>query len=174
METLEKQFIDKLYDEMYRQMLLYARRILHDNSLAEEVVQETFRIACKKIDDVIASPNPEGWLFLTLQNAIRTMKRNQSKLARMFVYVSAVESLDKYCDAAIMEEEPDLLYGDLIGQQDYELIKKFAVDKKSLAEIADEAGISINACKQRIFRAKRTLRSKIAKYDEDKNIHNKK
>ena len=48
METPEKQFIDKLYDEMYRQMFLYARRILGDNSLAEETVQETFRIACKK------------------------------------------------------------------------------------------------------------------------------
>lgn len=168
METPEKQFIDKLYDEMYRQMFLYARRILGDNSLAEETVQETFRIACKKIDVVMASPNPEGWLFLTLQNAIRSMRRNQSKLARMFIYIPSIEGFERYSDETIMEEDPDLLYGDLIGQKDYELIKKFAVDRKSLAEIADEAGISVNTCKQRIFRAKRTLRSKIAKYNADK------
>lgn len=174
METLGKQFIDKLYDEMYRQMLLYARRILHDNSLAEEVVQETFRIACKKIDIVMASPNPEGWLFLTLQNAIRNMKRNQSKLAHMLIYVSAVEGFERYYDETIMVEDPDLLYGNLAGQNDYELIKQFALDRKSLAEIADELGISVNTCKQRIFRAKKTLRSKIAEYDEDKKIHNKK
>jgi RNA polymerase sigma-70 factor (ECF subfamily) len=165
MEQNDEQFIEKLYDEMFESLLRYAKKILHDDCLAEEAVQETFRIACQKSRDLLASPNPEGWLYLTLQNAIRTMKRNQDKLARMIVYVSAVEDLERFSGEEVKNENPDILYEDLVGQKEYELLKKFAIEKRTISEIADELGISLNACKQRIFRAKKYLREQIEKHN---------
>lgn len=175
METREKQLISALYEEMYRKLLFYAQQILHDRFLAEEAVQETFRIACTKVKVLESSPNPQGWLFLTLQNAIRNMRRNQNKLAQMLIYVSAVDGLNQFVDGQADNENPDILYNDMCGSDDYELIKKFAVNKQPIAEIADELGISPNACKQRIFRAKRSLRRRIEEYQikenkQDKNL----
>lgn len=71
METREKQLIDRLYDEQYEQLLMYAQAVLSDVALAEDAVQETFRIACHKAGSLAASPNPPGWLFQTLRNTIK-------------------------------------------------------------------------------------------------------
>ena len=51
----EDQFISALYEDMFNKLLMYANTALSNRSLAEEAVQETFRIACMKIDDVKAS-----------------------------------------------------------------------------------------------------------------------
>ena len=44
----DRVLIDVMYREMFRQLWIWARRQLEDDGLAEEAVQETFRIACEK------------------------------------------------------------------------------------------------------------------------------
>lgn len=46
-------FIESLYKEMFTQLCVYAMNALNDHQLAEEAVQDTFRIACIKIDSII-------------------------------------------------------------------------------------------------------------------------
>ena len=45
----QEEIIAQLYREMYRKLVVYAENALND-SLAEEAVQDTFRIACSKYD----------------------------------------------------------------------------------------------------------------------------
>ena len=52
--------IEQLYFEMYHKLFLYAQSALRDHSLAEEAVQETFRIACAKADRLAESENRQG------------------------------------------------------------------------------------------------------------------
>lgn len=40
--------IEELYLQMYNGMMAYARSSLSEEALAEEAIQETFRIACQK------------------------------------------------------------------------------------------------------------------------------
>ena len=72
--------IDKIYREMFRKLWIYAKIQLEDESLAEEAVQETFRIACEKPDSVINSDNPNGWIMNTLKYTIRGIKRDRTYL----------------------------------------------------------------------------------------------
>ena len=59
----QRKAVEKLYMEMYNALSVYARSALHDHILAEEAVQDTFRIACSKVNDFLSSPNPKGWLL---------------------------------------------------------------------------------------------------------------
>ena len=46
----EEEYIERLYREMYTRLCIYAMSALGSKALAEEVVQDTFRIACIKPD----------------------------------------------------------------------------------------------------------------------------
>ena len=45
----QDRLLEELYREMYSVLLCYANAALKDKALAEEAVQDTFRIACAKI-----------------------------------------------------------------------------------------------------------------------------
>ncbi len=81
LDTHQAQIITEVYNKMYKQLLAYARNSLGQEYLVEESVQDTFRIACAKYDEFISSPNPEGWLIITLRNIIRNTRREQAKLS---------------------------------------------------------------------------------------------
>ena len=57
LDRQQDEFVSRYYKEMYQQLMVYARSSLSNPSLAEEAVQDTFRIACAKIDDFMSSPN---------------------------------------------------------------------------------------------------------------------
>ena len=74
--------IEVLYLEMYEMLYAYARCSFSEESLAEEAVQETFRIACQKSEQLCESGNPHGWLVNTLKFTIRNMKRSRDSMCR--------------------------------------------------------------------------------------------
>jgi len=166
----EKSFIDKLYIEQYRSLFDYAKRFLEDSS-AQEAVQDAFRDACLKIDDIMASKNPVGWLVNALKFSIGKIKRQKAQFARTIVLMPACSdnnidndsgcteiSIDEIPDPDPPDEDVDFLYSDLSLHKEFQLIKEYAVDDKSIKEIADEQGISIKACKQKLYRCRLKLR----------------
>ena len=52
MDARQSEYIGQLYLEMFDKMMTYARSSLQSESLAEEAVQETFRIACEKLENI--------------------------------------------------------------------------------------------------------------------------
>lgn len=52
--------VEQLYKEMYPALHIYALRILADDALAEEAVQDAFCIACAKREQFLSSPIPRG------------------------------------------------------------------------------------------------------------------
>ena len=48
----EEKYIEQLYREMYTRLCFYAKNALGSRTLAEEAVQDTFRIACIKPDTI--------------------------------------------------------------------------------------------------------------------------
>ena len=85
LDRQQDEFVSRYYKEMYQQLMVYARSSLSNPSLAEEAVQDTFRIACAKIDDFMSSPNPQGWLVLVLRNVIRNIRRELASLSKTIV-----------------------------------------------------------------------------------------
>lgn len=151
--------IAQLYLEMYDMLVTYARCSFKEESLAEEAVQETFQIACQKPDKLCESLNPKGWLVITLKFTIRNMKRSRENARQL---LSSYLIAQKEC-ATFSEDKMCLqvMYEDVAHTEEFKLIKEMAIDGKSHLEMASARGISVDACKKRVQRAKETLKRKL-------------
>ncbi len=158
MTNKDKMEIELLYREMFQQLFIYARSSLMDESLAEEAVQDTFRIACIKSDDLLSSKNPKGWLMSTLKNVIRNIRRSNTRLNSLFIRAFSIDDLPL---ASNDEQNLELYYMDLIGEEDYRLLEMVVVKRFTILEASKSLGISLEACKKRVQRAKKKLKNVI-------------
>lgn len=162
---MQDNFIDQLYQETYLILLKFAQCTVQDSALAEEVVQETFLIACEKASDIRSSPNPKGWLMRTLQNVIRNLQRKRARLNRRIV---SSFDVDELCIPAPPDaHNVDIEYADLLSPDVFRLLKLVAIERYSLSEAAQEFGISAEACKKRIQRIRKKMRKKLNEIEND-------
>ena len=154
------QMIEELYFEMFRSLMSYAKTAL-PAGLAEEAVQETFRIACQRADILAQSDNRKGWLVVTLRNTILNIRRNEESARRIMArfLMSGTKDLELAEDNIGLE----VLYQNIADMEDYKLLKEMVLEGKSHAEMAEARGITVAACKKRVQRAKEVLRNKIGK-----------
>jgi len=159
MNAEQNRKIEELYREMFDKMKVYACCSLDNEALAEEAVQETFRIACQKPEQLCGSVNPRGWLVQTLKYTINNIKSNRETAKRI---------MEKYLmtqidDFAFSEDRIDfhILYENVADTEELKLLAEMAIEGRSHLEMANSRGISVSACKKRVQRAKETLRKKI-------------
>ncbi|MEI3085701.1 MAG: sigma-70 family RNA polymerase sigma factor [Oscillospiraceae bacterium] len=170
----QEEIIAQLYREMYRKLVVYAENALND-SLAEEAVQDTFRIACSKYDELMNSSNPQGWLMNTLKNVIRNIRKEQANLNKYFVMTMSLddEEFMEVCAVGtdvhkrLEDTEVDLMYSDLLTEEEYRLLTLIVRYRYSILEAALEFGINVETCKKRIQRAKKKLRKILEKSIDD-------
>ena len=159
MNAVQSKQIEDLYLEMFDKLIIYARSSLDNDALAEEAVQETFRIACQRAEKLCSSENPQGWLVLALKNTIRNIRSNRANAKRIVEKYLMVH----FQEDALSEDRLSLqiLYGSVADTEEFKLLSELAIDGKSHKEMAEARGISVNACKKRVQRAKETLQRKI-------------
>ena len=152
-------FLTEYYMEKRMFLLEYAESSLHNHALSEEAVQQTFEIACRKIDDFYNHPNPGAWLTKTLAFVILNIKSRQRSEQRYII------PLDEYRpDLVAALEKPVSLrttYGSLVDTPQFQLLYEAEVMGRTLKEIAKDLGISEDACKKRAERARKFLRNKL-------------
>ena len=159
MDTRQRKYIEQLYLEMYDRLMVYARGSLENETLAEEAVQETFRIACQKPESLCDSPNPQGWLVITLRNTVRNMRHNRATAKRIVEYYLIAQSKE----FAVSEDRISLniLYENVADTEEFKLLSEMAILGRSHEEMAASRGITVSACKKRVQRAKEALQRKI-------------
>ena len=128
-------FLEKIYMEEVPNMLRYAEILLSSYPLAEDAVQNTFKIALEKIDDVINSPKPVGWI-----KYIFDYELNMIPVHDALSVETAFWGLDE-----------NAIY----------LLKKIYVEGIPYQELAKELNISVSALKMRIKRAKDKLKKEL-------------
>ena len=159
MTAEQKAMIEQLYLEMFDKLTAYARSILESDGLAEEAIQETFRIACQKPEHLCSSPNPHGWVFNTLKNTIRNMKSNRASAKQILERYLATQRGNVYFSEDALSIE--ISYEDIADMEEFKLLKEHAIEGKSHEEMAQARGITVSACKKRLQRAKEKLRNKL-------------
>jgi len=159
MTAEQNQFLSERYHEKRKFLLEYAESFLHNYALSEEAVQQTFEIACRKIDDFCSSPNPDGWLTKTLSFVVRNIESRQWSERRVIV------KADDYRPDLVAAPEVPLplrvTYGSLVDTPQFRLVYEMEVLGRTLAEIAKDLGISEVACKKRAERSRKFLQKKI-------------
>lgn len=161
MTAEQNQFLSERYREQRNFLLEYAESSLHNYALSEEAVQQTFEIACRKIDDFCNSPNPDGWLTKTLSFVVRNIESRQRSERRIIAIT------DDYRPDLVMAPEVPLslrvTYGSLVDTPQFRLLYETEVLGYTLVEVAKNLGISEGACKKRAERARTFLQKKLRK-----------
>lgn len=119
--------ITMLYTTQYGKLISFALGALKSEKLAEEAVQETFRIACQKAEVLHNHENKEGWLQSTLKNVISNIERIQAREKRNTMeYSDLVTKLQE----TSVDINVDLLYTNIATSDEYRLIKEFILEQK--------------------------------------------
>ncbi len=144
-----------LMEQWYRQyaplLFHYARQFV-DYHAAEEVVQETFRVAWEAIWQREVQ-YPKTWLRKIAENIIRNRLRQQDRRKDLLSGAGALPE-DEWEDPVDVELE----YDGFISRRDLHLLKRLAVDGCTYAEAAQELHTTAEACRKRAARAKQLLR----------------
>ena len=159
MNAEQNRKIEELYHGMFEKMKVYACCSLDNEALAEEAVQETFRIACQKPEQFCKSVNPRGWLIQTLKYTICNIQSSRATAKRIVekYLMTQIEDFSFSVDSLDLH----ILYENVVDTEEFKLLAEMAIEGRSHLEMANSRGISVSACKKRVQRAKETLRRKI-------------
>ena len=158
MEYRETVLIEQLYKDMYPALHAYAVRVLGNVPLAEEAIQDAFCVACAKRQQFLSSADPRSWIMCTLKYICQNRLRAQAKLKRLLLSLDEGEALAAGTPELI---SVDTLFSDVSGSEDFRLLKRIALDRCTMPELAQELGVSVEACKKRVQRARKRLQKKI-------------
>lgn len=157
----QDEWFDKLYIENSPRLMKLAIRLLRNQHIAEELVNQAFLILLYKRNDLIHHPNLNGWLSQTLKNLIA----DELKSAKHRLEFPLIE------DVNILKAD----FGDIYEQPLSELLPKGLTSKEqeilvlyyekqfSYEQIANKLNISILNCRTRLFRAKAHYKELIEK-----------
>ena len=125
---------------------------------AQDAIQDTFCIACAKRKQCLASADPRRWIMCTLKDVGQNVRRTQAKLKKLLLSLNTGECQDAGTPDPV---SVDVLFGDLSDSEDFRLLKRIALDRCTMLEVAEELGISLESCKKRVQRARKRLQEKI-------------
>lgn len=161
--------VDGLYTFVYY-------RVGRDTALAEDVVQETFTIALSRQADYDAARGSVGsWLTVLSRNVIRDQLRAHKRSDELAHAWDKIDATLAQTFAAMAErplpgevleraETRDLVHmaiANLPEQYRNALTRKYC-DGESLETLASELGISVDAAKSLLARARRAFRDTFA------------
>jgi RNA polymerase sigma-70 factor (ECF subfamily) len=171
--TAIERFYDTNVDGLYA-FVFY--RVGHDAALAEDVVQETFAKALARTTDYDPARGSHGsWLAVLSRNVIRdhlrehrradqlleTWERIDATLAQTFAAMAERPLPGEVLERAETRDLVHMAIANLPEQYRNALTRKY-VDGESLETLAGELGISIDATKSLLARARRAFRDTFA------------
>lgn len=95
--------------------------------------------------------------MLTLKHVMQNMLRAQRKVQRL-LFLTAGEEQPAEAPELL---DVDVLFGDVSDSEDFRLLKRIALDQCTIVELAQDLGISVEACKKRVQRARKRLQKKL-------------
>lgn len=155
--------ITRLAQENGKRLAQLAYRLTGNADLAEDLVQEALLTACIKVDLLVSHENQRGWLSKTLWNlAVREMRKSyHSELPLMPEHIGGEGDIalpmECYLPVGLEEKEREIIL--------------MRIDQgMSYAEIAEERGLSEEACRQQLSRAVRKCRALMEEPQETASI----
>jgi RNA polymerase sigma-70 factor (ECF subfamily) len=147
---MSSQWFDEIYRKNALDMVRFAARLLGDEEIAKELVQEAFLILLYKKDELRLHPNLDGWLYSTLRNLVMNeMQSSKYRLEWPLSDTRAIADIEPY-PFSLSEWLPQELTP---GERN--LLVWFYEEQLTYAEIAARLGVSVLACRTRMFRAKK-------------------
>lgn len=131
-----------------------------DADTAEDVLAETLLVCWRRVDDLPEEPLP--WAYAVAGNCLRNAERAARRQRRVAAKVAALEPPAPAPDTA----DADLgLALSRMRAEDAELLRLWAWEQLTPAEIAAVLDITANAASIRLHRAREKLRAELRKIE---------
>lgn len=143
------------YEDAYR----YAYRLSGNAADAEDLVQQAFLTAHRKIDQVRDISKLRSWLLTVLRSCFLKSHRRQRPLTGIDLQVDQIPEQGSR-ETSIDREKLQNAIGELPESQRVVLMM-FYFDEMSYQEMAAELGVAIGTIMSRLSRAKGNLRSRL-------------
>jgi RNA polymerase sigma-70 factor (ECF subfamily) len=168
----EKKAYEEIYSEFFGVLYHLCLQYLHQEKVAEEIVQDTFLKLWEIRETLNEQINIRSFLYTITKNNCLNHLRNQKislkhqenmKYLEMQFNYEALEKLGNYIQFEELRNKID----DAISTLPSEIIETFRLsrfDEFSYKEIADQQGISIKTVEARISKALRILRVELKDY----------
>ena len=151
----------RLYRKYRMELFRFGVHVLHDQGLAEEMVQETFIKFCQRAGSYDAARGPvRAWLFTIARSAAIDIARRPSSRPLLpvedFQLPPQYDTVDEALTVLTVDQALDKLpsiYGDVM---------RLVRDDLTQSEIAERLGIPVGTVKSRTAKAADTLRAELA------------
>ncbi len=153
-----------LFKKYYLSMCMVACRIVDDEDIAKDIVQEVFIRLWEKRETYDFSTTPDIFLYVTVKNKCFDYLRKQKKMPAQD-NLEAADNEYFFRDILIEEETYRIVYEaiDALPTQSRRVIK-LSLEGKQNKEISEEMGISVNTVKSLKYKAMDVLRVALKDY----------
>ncbi|MFK7817094.1 MAG: RNA polymerase sigma factor [Planctomycetaceae bacterium] len=147
----------------HRRLLAYAVSILSDENTARDVVQDSFVVAHRRLEDFDTTKDFAAWMRGIVRNRCRESRRAEGRLLLVeSATLEAIEQQHKKWDFEEAEQEGCALRAlqGCIGKLPemlHQAVSLFYLQKLSGAEVADRVGIGEATIRKRLQRARQNL-----------------
>jgi RNA polymerase sigma-70 factor (ECF subfamily) len=150
----------QFFEGFYPALCFFANKILLDEDVANDIVQEAFILLWEKKKDIRSLRSAKSYLFKFVKNrSLNYLRDNQSK---NIANPEHPEPSFSYRDFVIENETYRLIYDAIktLSPQEKRVIE-FTLDGMKNPEIAKQLDVSVNTIKTLKSRAFKTLRTKL-------------
>lgn len=157
---------DERFEALARELIEPLRRFLArrvDPATADDVLADTLLVCWRRLDEIPDQPLP--WAYGVARNCLANALRSGRRQDRVAAKLAAVDPPG----GVVPGPEPDAGAGDLgealaaLPETDAELLRLWAWEQLSPAEIAEALEITANAASVRLHRARQKLRAQLGK-----------
>jgi RNA polymerase sigma-70 factor (ECF subfamily) len=168
MSTTDEERFSTLFADTNLALLAYAVRRVSDPADAADVVAETYLVAWRRIGDVPRGGGARPWLFGVARRVLANLHRGERRRS----------TLADRLRASLVEVVPPPDAGPRTGsdveaalagldENDQEILRLVAWEELARDEIAVALGLSRNAVRVRLHRARRRLAARMAQIASD-------
>lgn len=155
------QDIEKIYEEYFKTVNKYLFCLTHNNDISEELTQETFYKAVKKIDTYKGECKMSVWLCQIAKNLwYDQCKRNKKFINTGEAYLLELQELNTLEEQVILNDEKNILYKkmQLLDEKTREVIYLRITGELSFKEIGTILNKTENWARITFYRGKNKLK----------------
>lgn len=140
-----------------------AFRIVQNNFVAEEVVQESFVVAYTKLDQLQENVAFGGWLKkIVVNSSYAYLRKHGSKDVSLDAALYKIEDEEKEEEIFVEVKVQEMLAAMKLLKTNYRVVLTlFFIEGYDYEEISEILGVSNGNCRVMLSRAKESLRKKI-------------
>lgn len=155
------------FEELARELIDPLRHYLArrtDPATADDVLSDTLLVCWRRLDDVPDNSLP--WAYGVARHCLANAQRGQRRRERLAARISVVAPPDEVTPAPDSQDDELLEAMAALRPEDAELLRLWAWERLTPAEIATVLQVSANAASIRLHRARQKLRDELRKIQQ--------